>query len=301
MNPILALIIANIIWGAASPIFKFALQNIPPFTLAFVRFFFAALIFLPFAIQKWQRMSFKDIVEICLGAFFGVTINITFFFMALPKTASINAPVIGSAGPVFLYLLSILFLKEKPSRKVILGMLVALVGVLIIILSPIFMDGGHIVTGEIEGNLFLVIATIGAIFHPLLYKNVLKKINLSQVITVGFLFSALTFLVFVPHELQNWSLASLNIHGWVGIVFGVLFSSALAYYLYDFGVSRIDVQEVGLFNYIDPVVAVLLAIPLLAEYPNLYFFLGTILVFGGIYLAERRVNYHPFHKLKMSK
>ncbi|PIX68551.1 hypothetical protein COZ40_02690, partial [Candidatus Roizmanbacteria bacterium CG_4_10_14_3_um_filter_39_13] len=47
MNPIVALIIANIIWGAACPIFKFALVNIPPFTIAFIRFFFAGIIFLP--------------------------------------------------------------------------------------------------------------------------------------------------------------------------------------------------------------------------------------------------------------
>ena len=40
MNPILALIITNVIWGAASPIFKLALTNIPPFTLAFIRFFY---------------------------------------------------------------------------------------------------------------------------------------------------------------------------------------------------------------------------------------------------------------------
>ena len=47
MNPVIALIIANIIWGAAAPIFKLALTNIPPFTLGFIRFFFAGSILLP--------------------------------------------------------------------------------------------------------------------------------------------------------------------------------------------------------------------------------------------------------------
>lgn len=49
---IIALIIANIIWGAASPIFKLALENIPPFTLAYIRFLGAALILAPFAFKS---------------------------------------------------------------------------------------------------------------------------------------------------------------------------------------------------------------------------------------------------------
>ncbi len=64
MSPILALIITNIIWGAASPIFKFALQNIPPFTLAFIRFFFAGLLFLPFVFLFYQKLSLKRWLEV---------------------------------------------------------------------------------------------------------------------------------------------------------------------------------------------------------------------------------------------
>jgi len=63
--------------------------------------------------------------------------------------------------------------------------------------------------------------------------------------------------------------------------------------------SRVKAQEVGLFNYLDPVVTVLIAVPLLGEHPDIYFFIGTILVFGGIYIAEGRIPWHPFHKLKV--
>ena len=149
MNPVLALIITNIIWGAASPIFKFALQNIPPFTLAFIRFFFAGLIFVPFVINKWQPLTVRQWIEIILVGFFGVTINISFFFLGLAKTESINAPIIASSGPIFIYLLSVQFLKEKPKLKVFTGMLVGLLGVLIIILSPIFLGQKKLVFGKV--------------------------------------------------------------------------------------------------------------------------------------------------------
>jgi len=300
MNPVLALIIANIIWGGASPIFKFALENIPPFTLAFIRFFFAGLIFYPLARKNWQKLDFKQWIKILLIGFFGISINISFFFLGLQKTESINVPVIASSGPIFIYLLSVLFLKEKPKLKVFFGMMIALLGVLVIILSPFFLDGKKWVFGAVEGNLFILIATMGSVFQTIIGRDVLRKVNPFQVSAVTFLFSSLTFLPFIPKEFSGWDISSLNIQGVIGIIYGVFFSSALAYFLFYYGVSKIKAQEAGVFTYIDPIVAVLIAIPLLGEYPNFFYLLGSFLVFGGIYFAEGRIHWHPFHRLKIN-
>ncbi|MBI4226106.1 EamA family transporter [Candidatus Roizmanbacteria bacterium] len=299
MNPILALIIANIIWGAASPIFKFALQNIPPFTLAFIRFFFAGLLLLPFIKRFDITLSGKEWMELILGAFFGISLNITFFFWGLQRAESINAPIVASSGPVFLFFLSVLFLKEKPQLKVFSGMIVALIGVILIILSPILFDGKNFAFGELQGNLFFVLATLGAIMHPLLQKNVIAKIGAFRVTFVSFLIGAITFFPFMFIELRSWSLSQLNIQGVTGIIFGVFLSSALAYLLFNYGIAKIKTQEVGLFTYIDPIIAVLIAIPLLGEYPTVHFFIGSMLVFGGIFIAENRIHWHPIHKLKV--
>jgi len=298
MNPVLALIITNIIWGAASPIFTFALQNIPPFTLAFIRFFFAGLIFLPLAIGKWQKLTPRQWLEVLLVGFFGITINISFFFLGLQKTESINVPVIASSGPVFIYFLSILFLKEKPKIKILLGMIIALFGVLTIILSPIFLDGKKFIIGAIEGNFFILLATLGTVFQTIIGHRILKKVNPFQVSTVTFLFGALTFIPFVPKEFLNWDISFLNINGLVGIIYGVFFSSTLAYFLFYYGISKIKAQEAGVFTYLDPIAAIFIAVPLLHEYPNLFYFLGALLIFGGIYLAEGRIHWHPFYKIK---
>lgn len=298
MNPILALIIANLIWGAASPIFKFALVNIPPFTLAAIRFIFAGLIFIPLCIRHWKKIELNDYLKIFLVGFFSVTINISFYFLGLQKTESINAPIIASSGPVLIYFLSILFLREKPKSKVFLGMIIALIGVIVIVLSPIFFGKRALQLGAIEGNLFIVLATLGSVFQTIIGKNVLKKVNPYQLVAISFLFGGLTFLPLAKNELMTWSFSQLNMQGVIGIIFGVFFSSALAYFLFYYGVSKISAQEVGIFTYIDPTAAILIAAPLLQEYPNLFYILGSALIFGGIYLAEGRIHWHPFHKLR---
>lgn len=298
MNPILALIIANIIWGMASPIFKFALTNIPPFTLAFIRFFFAGLIFLPLALNRWQKLTVKQWLEILLIGFFGITINISFFFLGLQKTESINVPVIASSGPIFIYLLSIMFLREKPKLKVLAGMLIALAGVLFIILSPLILDGKKFILGAIEGNLFILLATFGSVLQTVFGRDILRKVNALQVSAITFLFGSLTFVPFIPKEFSGWDISFLNMAGWTGIIFGVFFSSALAYSLFYYGISKLHAQDVGIFTYIDPLAAIVVAAPLLHEYPNLFYIFGGVLIFGGIYFAEGRVHWHPFHKLR---
>lgn len=301
MNPVVALIITNIIWGAAAPLFKFALENIPPFTLAFIRFFFAGILFLPFVLFRNYTLTKKQLFQICLGAFFSITINISFFFLALPKTDSINAPIIASSQPIFLFILSILFLKEKFHKKILWGISVSFIGVLIIILSPLLLNHQTTLLQKetaLEGNLFLVIATFGGITQAIIIKKVLKEVNHFVVSCISFLFGAITFVPLMIPELQRWSFSQLNGQGWTGIIFGVFFSSALAYGLFMYGISKLDAQEVGIFSYIDPVIAILIAIPLLGEYPTPIFFIGTLFVFLGIILAEGRLHWHPIHRIK---
>jgi len=207
--------------------------------------------------------------------------------------------VIASSGPVFIYLFSIIFLKEKPRLKVFLGMLIALTGVLIIIFSPILLGDQKFILGKLEGNLFILLATLGAVFQTIIGKDLLKKVNPYLVSAISFLFGSVTFLPLALSELSVWNFSQLNLNGWLGIIYGIFFCSALAYFFYYYGISKIPAQEVGLFAYIDPLAAVLIAAPLLDEHPDLFYFLGSFLVFGGIFFAEGRIHWHPIHKLNI--
>jgi len=171
-------------------------------------------------------------------------------------------------------------------------------GVFLIILSPLILDGKKFVFRAIEGNLFILIATFGSVLQAVFGHGVLKKVNALQVSAITFLFGSLTFIPFIPKELAIWDISFLNFAGLTGIIYGVFFSTALAYFLFYYGVSKLNAQEVGIFTYIDPLAAIVVAGPLLNEYPNLFYLIGGVLIFGGIYFAEGRVHWHPFHRLK---
>ena len=103
---VVALIIANVIWGAAAPIFKWSLTDIHPFTLAFIRFSIPVVIF-ALLFPKHIKIKLKDFPLFLLAGLLGIGVNISAFFMGLERTASINSPIISSSGPLFLLLGSI--------------------------------------------------------------------------------------------------------------------------------------------------------------------------------------------------
>lgn len=292
---ILALIFANIIWGAASPIFKLALENIPPFTLAFWRFFGASLLLLPFTLKNpWIKR--RDWGKLFLLSFLGITVNIIFFFWGLERAPSINAPIISSSGPVLLYIFAILILHEKAKSKILAGTAISLIGVMIIIGQPLITGS---MDGQLMGNIFFLIATLGSVGHAVVIKEILTEYKAITLTFWSFVIGSASFFPFYLLEIsRTHPLSTINYQGFIGLIFGIFLSSAYAYTLYDWGLKQLKAQDVGVFSYIDPIAAAIIAIPLLHETITSLFIFGSLFVFGGIFIAEGRLHWHPLHKLR---
>jgi drug/metabolite transporter (DMT)-like permease len=294
----LALIIANVIWGAAAAIFKLSLQNIPPFTLAFWRFFLGA-IFLFIILGKKVSLplaSRRDGVLLFLYGFFGITLNIIFFFLGLRLTFSINSPVISSAQPILTLFFALLFLHESFKAKKFLGMVFGTIGILVIVIEPLLVHG---IDGSIIGNIYLVIATVAAVLQTIVGKKIINKYNPWAFTFWAFLIGAASFLPLALYEYAKIShlYASLDWRGYTGIAFGSIFSSTIGYGLFAWGLSKISATDTAMFAYVDPVVGTVMGALLLHEPITVPFLLGSVLIFGGIFLAEGRIHYHPFRKL----
>ncbi|MBI2443441.1 MAG: DMT family transporter [Candidatus Levybacteria bacterium] len=295
---VFALIIANLIWGAAAPVFKWSLQDIEPFTLAFLRFFIAALILLPFTMHK-LHIKKQDWTKLALLSILGITISISLFFIGLTMSSSINAPIIGSSAPVFIILGSIFFLGEMPKRKVIIGTVTSLIGVLIIVLQPIIEKG---MDGTVIGNLLFIFAMFGGVGHTILLRGLAKSYSALTLTFWSFLIGSVTFIPMMFGEVQTHGfLTNLSNQGLIGILFGAFLSSALAYYLFNLALKYMVASEASIFTYMDPIIAILIAVPLLNESITVTYLIGSALVFLGISIAEKRVHWHPLHKLKLQK
>ncbi len=293
---IFALIFANIIWGAGLPIYKWTLQIIPPFTFAFLRFFLGAVILIPFVFKNF-KFAKEDIPQLFFVSIISITFQIPLLLFGLKLAPSINAPIIISAGPIILLGASIIFFKEKISTKLLTGTLISLLGVLILIFKPALEAG---FSGGVLGNFLVFLATICSVIQALVVKKIMKNNN--PLITVFLTFVIGSFFLFpaVLIEYNSIGFFALNTQAILGILYGVLFASVLAHFFFFFSLKYINASETGIFTYVDPIATILIAIPLLHETITESYIIAAVLVFLGIYVAEGRIHYHPFHLLKRS-
>lgn len=291
---ILFLIIANIIWGAALPIYKWSLESVPPFIFAFLRFFLSALILLPFVIHK-LKVDKRDYKNLILASIISVSIQIPLLLFGLKLTPSINAPIIIAFGPIILIIASFFFLKERPKSKLIIGTFVSLLGILIIILRPLLENG---FSGSILGNLLIFLATICSVIQIIYLRKLTQRNDPLTIVFWMILIGCLPLLPFALWETQSFNLLTdITTSGIIGLIYAIIFSTILAHYFFTYGTKYIQASEVGIFSYVDPIATIVVAIPLLNETITPAYVIGAIFVFAGIFIAENRLHYHPIHKL----
>lgn len=296
---ILAIIANTVIWSAASPVFKWALADIPPFTMAFFRFLIASLILLPFVYDK-IKVSLDDFYKLFVLSLVGIAAHITFFYLGLTLAPSINVPIISSTTPILLIIGAMIFLHEKPKRKVMYGTIVSLIGFFIIIIQPIIEKAE---VGSILGNLYYVLSVVTLVLYTILLKRYNFKYSYMTIMFWIFSIGALVFLPMFLFENKGANpLVHFDFRGSIGIFYGAILSSVAGYFLYNYAVKYIKAQEIGIFMYLDPFVTALVAIPLLGETITFTYLLGTLFVFAGIFVAEGRLPYqHHMHHLRGKK
>ncbi len=291
---VLALITTSIIWGAAPPIFKWSLESVGPFTLGFLRFFFASIFILPLA-AKYLKVQKKHFLLILSAAFVSVPLHIGFFLFGLQFAPSINVPIIGAAGPVFIIIASGRLLHERINKKVIYGTVLSLIGVLAIVLRPIIESGW---SGNVTGNFFFLLSTIMAIIHLFIIKRLVPHYSPATITFWTFFIGQLFFLPMMFWEMQQPGyIFDWNTRSAVGIIYGALFSSGMAWLFHAFAVKQLPASEIGIFSYLDPIITAVVAMPLLGETITVSYLLGGIFVFLGIFIAEGKVPSHPLHRL----
>lgn len=305
-SSILAIVIANLIWGMAAPITKLALTEIGPIALLFLRMIIASLILFPFVLRHEYLFTAREQFFIAVSGIVGIFVPIALINIALPLVPSINLPIINSISPFILVILAYVFFHEKVSRNKYIGMAFGLLGVTCITAFPIlFKQPGEVLgifsdsfgvlvtplsptTAAVVGNLLMVVAVVFGSVGTLL----IKRINHIPGHVIAFWQFALISCLVLPFALfENASLFNMTIgvNGLVGVLFLGIFSSVVAYSLHNTAIQKSTMADVGLLSYVSPIGAMFIAIPFLHEYPNIWFIIGSSLVLFGVWYAGRKI------------
>lgn len=149
------------------------------------------------------------------------------------------------------------------------------------------------------GNIMLLLATTSWVAHEIISKKLLKKYPGE---TVAFVTMAIGGIIFLPLALwetlanPTW-IQALSTQSVLGILYGIGFSSLLAYWVWQKGLSLLPAGEASFFFYLDPVSGATLSILLLGEKITPALVAGGILILSAVILAEHKRKAHPLHRV----
>jgi len=281
----LLILIAVIFWGTSFIATKIALRELTPEMILTLRLIIA-VIFL-FVIGTTLKNSFsikkKNLIGIfvlALVAAFHIWIQITGLSFT---TASNTGWIIGTA-PVFMAILGLIFFKEKISSVKLLGIVIAIFGLVVLVSKGDFLSISFI---QNKGD-FLV---LGSAFTWGVYSTVNKKISISYppLMTIFYLFFLMLLLI-LPFSLSGKEIDSvlhLSFDGWLAIFFLGLFCSGVSYVIWAQALRDMESARVGAFLYLEPFVTVLGAWFMLGELITPVMMLGGIIIIIGVILVNK--------------
>ena len=287
-GPLLIALIVIVIWGVSFSVTRATVREIPPITIAFLRFTLASLLFWPLVRHRYpgMRIAKEDRLATFLLGFTGVTLYFAFENTGLEYTTASHAALITATIPLTAELFDALRQRRWPTPAILAGCVVALAGIFLIVGRN---SGGG---ATLFGDLLMIGAVATWIWYTLLAVRLVGRYPslflTQQMMVVG----AVTFLPAAAVETWLHPFAFPSPAAWGGVVFLGIFCSAIAFLLWNRVIPTLGVAATNNLLYGLPLIGVLTGVIFLGEPMTLSITLGGTLILGGVILAGRAAP-HP--------
>lgn len=280
----IALVAANILFGINFPVAKSLMPNyFHPIEVIILRAGISAILF--FVVQQLffkEKIEKKDLLTLALCGLFGVTINQVLFFEGLNLSNTIDASIIMATIPVMVLLISIFLIKEKLTVAKLTGIIVGAAGAMITILYGKNISGGSDV---LKGNIFLFINAFSYSIYFVIVKPMMGKYSPITVMKWTFLFGFLFIIPFTSHAFTNVKWEIFTGFTWSALAYIIVGTTFLAYLLIAFSMKFVNPSVASYYNYLQPVVASMLAVLMYDEKITIVKIVSALMIFAGIYLV----------------
>lgn len=253
------------------------------------RMIFGALVFWGIgAFLRREKVRGKDLLIVLLGGLIGFMGTQLLFSQSLRYTSPVIFALLMALTPVVVLLLSFIFMKETiPFRKVIgIGMSVS-GAVLIISLGT---EGRAAGTNNLLGIFFALLCVLAYSVYMIITRKISIKYQPVTVAKWMFLISAALSIPFGISEFQSQKIYTAETTGQAIslLVFALLFSSLLAFFLMPYALKRMEASTISIFMNWQPIVASILAIIVGQDILTWDKPFAVLLVLTGVYLVTKQ-------------
>lgn len=279
---------ANVMWGLMSPISKFLMVGglISPLAVTDLRIGGAMILFwsLSFFIKS-EHVSSKDLMTLFFASLLAIVLNQGSFILGVSLTSPADASIITTSMPLWAMILAAFILKEPITNKKILGIAFGAAGALVLIFSSNYISQSAKSDTAIYGDLLVLFAQFCYALYIVLFKDFVSKYSLVTIMKWMFTYSFICTLPFTAHDLLNTQWCDFSMFEFTGLGFIVVFATFISYMLIVVGQKRLRPTVAGMYNYVQPIVACIVAILWNMDTFSVTKLLAIIMIFTGVYLV----------------
>lgn len=293
-----AMLVASIVWGLNSPIGKAAMDGgVGALTLTTFRMVGAAAAFwITSLFVKREHVKHEDLMLLFFAALFGIVLNQGTFIFGLSLTSPINASIVTTMAPIVTMIVAALYLKEPITGKKIFGIFLGAMGALILIMSSGHSAAGK--SGSIWGDLLCLTAQISFAVYLTVFKGLITRYSTVTIMKWMFMYASLCFIPFSFRDVAGTDFAALSPAVYWEIAFVVLGATYLSYLLVVIAQKALRPTLVSMYNYVQPIVASILAVAIGMDSFGWSKAAAIVLVFVGVYVVTQSKSKAQLEALK---
>ena len=283
---------ANAMWGLMSPISKFIMLGgaVTPLVVTDLRIGGAMVLFwITSFFQKPEHVNHKDLASLFVASLLGIVFNQGCFIFGVSLSSPGDASIITTSMPLWAMVLAALILKEPITGKKVLGIAAGASGALLLILGNGQNGQGTSATTAggtmIWGDLLVLLAQFCYALYIVLYKDFVNKYSLVTIMKWMFTYAFVCVLPFSFGGVAATDWPALGGGAIGAIAFIVAGGTFLSYMLVVVGQKRLRPTVAGMYNYIQPLVASIVAVCWGMDRFNVVKVLAVVLIFSGVYLV----------------
>ena len=264
--------------------------NITPMALFCLRAFGATALFWLWSLfsAPKERIERQDLWKVALASFFGLFLTQLSFLFAITQTTAIDTSILGTLSPIMTLLISALIGGDRITWSGGAGVALSLAGVLILVFNCVSIGSGADAT-SFAGIAGMLVNTLSFAMYVGAFKPVIQKYSVVTFMKWMFLFSSLMALPFAYGAFRASNLGAVRADVIWQVVYLVVAATFISYFLVSVGQQRLRPVVVCMYTYVQPVIAMVIAIAMGLDSLTPLKAMATLLVFTGVGL----VNFVP--------
>lgn len=257
-----------------------------PLTGATFRCCFAAAAFWAISLfMKPEHPSARLKIWLFLLGMFGLYGFMFMYLVGLSKTTPVSSSIFSSLQPIWVFLLMVIFYKERITRMKVIGILVGLSGALLCILTQ---KSDDLASDAVAGNMLCLFSSIFYAVYLVLSKRILQNVSPVTLLKYAFSGAAVASLLVLPFEGFKAHLFSEPFHWWpfAVLMFVLIFPTVISYLLIPVGLKYLTTTVVAIYGYLVLIVAAVVSFAIGQDRFSWTQLIAILLICASVYFVE---------------